>query len=61
MADMESAGWIEDAFDDEADLALLHVAVPASEGAWTELDDPVPPGLITLVAPDLDRLVPAKR
>ena len=56
LEDLESANWIDDAFDAETDISLLHVAVPASDGAWTEIDHHVSPHLISMVSRDLDKL-----
>lgn len=55
-ADLESAGWLADEFGEEEQLALFHVAVPALDGAWTELPEAVAPEKLTLLSRDIDSL-----
>lgn len=50
--DLQGADWLWDAFDDDAKLALYHVALPAAEGAWTELQDGVPTESLRLMSLD---------
>lgn len=50
--------WLEEAFDEDQQLALFHVAVPRQEGAWTELAEPVPADKVSLINIDYDK-VPA--
>lgn len=52
FGDLQSADWLWDAFDDDAKLALYHVALPAAEGAWTELQDGVPTESLRLMSLD---------
>lgn len=50
--DLRSAEWLWDEFEEDAKLALFHVAVPSQEGAWTELAEGVPPEKVTLLSFD---------
>ncbi|WP_411839808.1 hypothetical protein [Paracoccus sp. ME4] len=52
--DLESAGWLDDAFKEGAALALFHVDVRAEEGAWTEVPDAIPAERVRLVCADFD-------
>lgn len=52
FADLQNADWLWDEFEEEQSLGLLHVTCPAQEGAWTELDAPVPPDQIRLLSLD---------
>lgn len=45
---------IIDAFEEDQELALFHVAVPRTEGAWLELSESVPADRVQLVVRDLD-------
>lgn len=51
--DLQDAAWLwEDEFDEDAQLALFHVAVPSHEGAWTELSEAVPAEKLRLLSLD---------
>ena len=54
--DLESGEWLLDQFDEDEQLCLFHVALPAQEGAWTELEEPVGTELLNLIAIDMDDL-----
>lgn len=56
FASLDDADWLESAFDDDQQLCLLHVDVPCQEGAWTEVDESVLPGAITVISMDFDNL-----
>lgn len=58
FADLESAHWIEDAFDEDVPLALFHVGVPSAPGAWTECLEAVTPDRLILITRDLDAFQP---
>ena len=60
LADLESAGWIEDAFEEDEVLSLLHVAAPFPEGAWAEIPERIDPSMITLIAADWDSFIPTE-
>lgn len=52
------AQWIGDVFDEDAKLAILHVAIPANDLAWIEVPDAIPPHLVTLIDRDIDNFIP---
>jgi len=57
FADFTSAdSWLFDAFEDDTRLALFYVRVPAQDGAWTEVDDPIPASSLSLISPNIDFL-----
>jgi len=53
LSDLESADWIEDEIDLDDPHVVLHVAVPAQHGAWTEIAETIPPSNVMIIG-DLD-------
>lgn len=54
--DLESAGWLEDSFEEDEALALFYIDVPAADGAWTEIDRTIDPARIHLVSEDFESI-----